>query len=97
MHARCRYPHDNGCAIVGGDFYRPSGPRPANTSLPPPGAYLFMDFCAGWVQYLPFPAGPDGDPGPPVTLVSQLTASILGLRVDQTDGKVCGVWCTWCV
>lgn len=86
-----RYGHEAACGITGGDFYRPSSPRPVNTSLPPPGAYLFQDFCGGWVQYLPFPAGPAGAPGDPVTLVAGLAASMLGLRVDNSDGKV-GRW-----
>ena len=57
------YPHDSttgalaGCAVIGGDVYRP------RTSLFPAlqGQYLFADFCQGWVRSLDVGTGVVGD------------------------------------
>ncbi len=57
------YPHTSttgelsGCAVMGGDMYRP------RTSLFPAlqGQYLFADFCQGWVSSLDLRTGQVGD------------------------------------
>ncbi|MDB5104373.1 MAG: hypothetical protein JWP91_2062 [Fibrobacteres bacterium] len=43
------YGHNDGCAVMGGDFYRPDRPL----YLFPPeydGKYFFADFCDGWIR-----------------------------------------------
>ncbi len=57
------YPHDapvgtlSGCAVMGGDIY-----RPRNSLFPDlQGDYLFADFCQGWVRSLDVKSGVVGD------------------------------------
>ncbi|MEO8105847.1 MAG: PQQ-dependent sugar dehydrogenase [Actinomycetes bacterium] len=56
------YPHESstgelaGCAVMGGDMY-----RPRNTVFPAlKGDYLFADFCQGWVRSLDIKSGTVG-------------------------------------
>jgi len=92
------YPHQGGkevqCAIDGGVFYRPETPTfPADLQ----GKYLFIDYCASWLNMLDPATGAVqtlatglGDFGAPVSEVVGLTVGPDGAvyRLNRSSGSI---------
>jgi len=73
-----RYPHPEGCAIVGGSFYNPVVSQfPSEYA----GVYFFADLCGGWIRKL------DPANGNQVTTFATELSSPVDLRVSA-DGSL---------